>query len=408
MLYKYQAKDENGDIHEGTVEATTLDAAMLAIKRKGYTISKIDLVQESGFIDKVKDNFGIEISLFNSVPAKDLVILSRQVATLFEAQVSPLRIFQLLKDETQNPILRETLESITYDLQGGSSISRALAQHPNVFSLFYVNLVKSGEEIGSLDKTFSYLADHLDRSYELTSRAKNALMYPIFVIVIFIAVMALMLTMVIPSIAQVLISGGQELPIYTRIIIGVSDFMVTYVGIIFMVLSLGGLALWKFVQTEPGKRVIDEIKLQIPYISTLNEKLYLTRMCDSMSTMLSGGVAMVQAIDVTAEIVDNVIYREILEQVSKEVRSGRSFADAISQYNEIPGVLSQMAKVGEETGALPSILETLSKFYRREVFNAVDTLIGLIEPLMILLLGLGVGTLLASVLLPIYNMTASF
>ena len=166
--------------------------------------------------------------------------------------------------------------------------------------------------------------------------------------------------------------------------------------------------MWRFLQTEPGQRAIDELKLAIPYVGDLNRKLYLTRICDNMSTMVKSGVPMVQAIDVTSEVVDNVVYQELLQEVMADVKAGRSFADSLSEYPEIPGVLSQMAKVGEESGSLPEILETLSKFYRREVYNAVDTLIGLIEPAMILLLGLGVGTLMASVLMPIYNMTSTF
>ena len=408
MLYHYQARDSKGVAHDGTVEASSLDAAIRAVKGRGYQVIAIDVAQDKGFLSNLSELFSSDISFFNKVDAKDLVILSRQVATLFEAQVSPLRIFQLLSDELENQELKRVMQSVVEDLQGGSSISRALAQHPHVFSVFYVNLVKAGEETGSLEKTFNYLADYLDRTYEMTSKAKGALIYPAFVITIFIAVMALMLTMVIPNIAEILTDSGQQLPIYTEIVIGISDFLVTYIGLIFITLSLGGIALWKFMQTEPGRRALDELKLRIPYLGVLNTKLYLTRICDNMSTMVASGVPMVQAIDVTSQVVDNVIYQEMLQEVSAEVRAGRSFADAIGQFPEIPGLLSQMAKVGEETGSLPDILETLSKFYRREVYNAVDNLISLIEPAMILLLGLGVGVLLASVLMPIYDLTTSF
>ena len=408
MLYQYQARDKDGVTREGTVEASTLDAAIRAVKGRGYQVVAIDVASTDDIFSKIQNIFNVELSLFNTVQAKDLVVLSRQIATLFEAQVSPLRIFQLLSDEIENPELKRVMIKIVEDLQGGSSISRALAQHPHVFSVFYVNLIKAGEETGSLEKTFNYLADYLDRTYEMTSKAKSALIYPAFVISIFFVVMGLMLTMVIPNIATILVDSGQELPIYTQIVIGISDFLVNYLGIIFIVLSVGGIGMWKFIQTEPGRRAIDELKIKTPYLGDLNTKLYLTRICDNMSTMVASGVPMVQAIDVTAEVVDNVIYREMLELVSADVRAGRSFADAIAEFPEIPGVLSQMAKVGEETGALPQILETLSKFYRREVYNAVDALISLIEPAMILLLGVGVGVLLASVLMPIYDLTTSF
>lgn len=402
MLYQYRALDENNTQRDGTVEAASIDTAIAAIKRRGYQVVSVEPTKEKQSI------FDVEFSFFNTISTKEVVILSRQIATLFEAQVSPLRIFQLLAAESDNPRMRDVLMDIVDELQGGSTISRALSKHPDVFSLFYVNLVRAGEESGSLEKSFTYLADYLDRTYEMTSKAQNALIYPSFVIVVFVIVMALMLTQVIPSITAILLDSGQALPIYTLIVIAVSDFMVAYIGIIIILLGFAGIGLWRFHQTEAGRRAFDELKLRIPYLGDLNRKLYLTRICDNMSTMVSSGVSMVQSIEVTAEVVDNTIYQDLLHQVLVDVRGGRSFADAISEHPEIPGVLSQMAKVGEETGSLPDILGTLSKFYRREVYNAVDTLISLIEPAMIVVLGSGVAILLASVLMPIYSLTTAF
>jgi type IV pilus assembly protein PilC len=299
------------------------------------------------------------------------------------------------------------MNGIVEDLQGGSSIARALSAYPKIFSSFYINLVRAGEESGSLEKSFDYLADYLDRQYEVVSKARNALVYPAFVVSIFFIVMGLMLTLVIPSVAKILTDSGQELPIYTRIVIGFSDFMVNNIAIILFLIMAGGVGIWKFSNTDVGRRTMDELLISIPYLGDLQRKLLLTRLCDNMATMLSSGISIVQALEVTADVVDNMVYKEIIQSALTEVKGGRSFADAISQYPEIPGVLAQMAKVGEETGSLGTILTTLSNFYRREVNNAVDTLIGLIEPAMIVMLGLGVGVLLASVLMPIYNLTGS-
>lgn len=404
MLFNYKAIDQANVQREGTVEAMSVDAAITAVQRRGYTLISIDEVKEAGGLNSLMN---IEFSFFNSVSYKDVVILSRQIATLFQAQVSPLRIFRLLSAETENPKLQTALNEVVEDLQAGSPISRALASHDDIFSSFYVNLVRAGEESGSLEKSFDYLADYLDRQYEVVSKAKNALIYPAFVIGIFIFVMVLMLTLVIPNIARILIDAGQELPIYTEIVIGLSNFLVNNVVIILFLLAAGGIGFWRFSGTELGKRTVDEMIISIPYIGDLQKKLLLTRICDNMSTMLDSGISIVQALEVTADVVDNVVYKEIIEAALVEVKGGRSFADAISEYPEIPGVLSQMAKVGEETGSLGKILGTLSHFYRREVNNAVDTLIGLIEPAMIVALGLGVGVLLASVLMPIYNLTSS-
>ena len=402
MLFSYVAVDQTNVQREGTVEAPSVDAAITAVQKRGYTLVSIDEVSaKSGILD-------IEIDLFGRVSNKDVVILSRQIATLFQAQVSPLRIFSLLSAEVENKRLATAMNQIVEDLQAGNSISRSLAAHPEIFSSFYVNLVKAGEETGSLDQSFDYLADYLDRQYEIQAKAKNALIYPAFVVSIFIIVMTLMMTQVVPSIATILVDSGQELPIYTKIVIGISDFLVGYIGYIVVVLGGAAAFFWRFTQTAVGRRSVDEFLLSLPYIGDLQQKLLLTRICDNLSTMLGSGISMVQAIEVTGDVVDNTVFKQIMSEVLIEVKGGRSFAESIAEYPHIPGVLAQMAKVGEETGSLSNILKTLSDFYRREANNAIDTMIGLIEPIMIVMLGLGVGVLLASVLMPIYNLTSGF
>lgn len=401
MLFSYKAIDQTNVKREGTVEASNIDAGISTVQKLGYTVISIDPIEEK------KDIFKIEIKWFQRITNKDVVILSRQLATLFDAQVSALRVFRLLGAEAENPQMRTVLNDIGDDLQAGSSISRAMAAHPDVFSPFYINMVRSGEESGSMERSFNYLAEYLDRTYQVVTKARNALVYPAFVIGVFILVMGLMLTMVIPRISQILIDSGQELPIYTKIVIAFSSFLTDYIGVLIALLAIGGVFLWRFIKTPVGQRAYDEFKISIPYVGDLYRKLYLTRICDNLSTMLQSGISMPQALEVTAEVVDNAVFKEIIENTLLEVKAGRSFADAVAEYPEIPGVLSQMAKVGEETGNLSEIMKTLAAFYSREVNNAVDTLIGLIEPVMIVLLGLGVGTLLASVLMPIYNMTAA-
>lgn len=401
MLFSYRAVDKTGAQRDGTVDAGTVETAIETVEARGYKLVSINPLNEE------KTFLNIEITWFERVSNKEVVVLSRQIATLFEAQVSALRIFRLLAAENSNPKLQKILTQISDELQGGSTIARALSQHPDVFTPFYVSMVKSGEESGNLEKSFMYLADYLDRMYEVISKARSALIYPAFVIFIFVAVMILMLTMVIPNITKIITDSGQELPIYTKIVVGLSSFLTNYIGIIAVVIGLLGFFVWQFQRTEAGKRTIDEFKLSIPFLGDLYQKLFLTRVCDNLSTMLSSGISMVQALEVTSEVVDNRVYREIIEDTLVSVKGGKSFADALAEYPEIPSILSQMSKVGEETGKLGDILTTLSSFYRREVNNSVDALIGLIEPAMIVLLGLGVGVLLASVLMPIYNITGS-
>jgi type IV pilus assembly protein PilC len=401
MLFNYKAIDKAGDTKEGVIDAINRDVAISSLQKRDLIISSI-VAQDD------QQSFMKRIPLFNRISNKEVVILSRQLATLFEAQVSALRIFKLMSAEIENDALRKSLTEIADDLQGGSSISKALAKHPNVFSTFYVNLVKAGEESGRLDETFNYLADYLDRTYEVSSKAKNALIYPAFVIATFIGVMILMFTVIIPKISSILTDSGQQLPIYTRIVLGVSGFFVHYGIFLLVAIVIGGFALWRFASTPQGQLSIGSFKLSVPYVGDLYKKLYLSRIADNMNTMIISGIPMLHALEITANVVGNEIYREILEQSLIAVKGGSSLSASLAQYPEIPGIMVQMVKVGEETGQLGKILKTLANFYQREVINAVDTLVGLIEPVMIVVLGLGVGILLASVLMPIYNVASTF
>ena len=400
MLFKYHAIDQDGHERDGTIEAPSQEGAVSALQRRSLIISAIESTEKHSLLE-------FNFSFFSRVSNKDIVILSRQIATLFEAQVSALRVFRLLASEVDNKQLATILSTIGDDLQGGAPISRALSLHPKVFSAFYVNMVHAGEESGKLSETFSYLADYLDRSYDLVSKAENALVYPTFVIAVFFVVMALMLTLVIPKISAILVDSGQAIPIYTKIVIGFSNFLVQYGIFILIALIAGGFYLWQLRKTEHGKLVLDGLKLSVPYVGDLYQKLYLSRIADNFATMLLSGVSVVEALEITGSVVDNAVYARVLSEVGIDVKNGSSISDALSRHSEIPGIMVAMTKVGEETGELGKILMTLAKFYNREVMNAVDTLVGLIEPIMIVLLGFGVGTLLAAVLLPIYNLAGA-
>ncbi len=400
MLFTYHAIDQDGHERDGTVEAPSKEIAVSALQRRNLIISNIESSEK-------RTLFNFDISFLGRVSNKDVVIFSRQVATLFGAQVSALRAFRLIATEVENRYLAAILSTVGDDIQGGSSLSQALARHPKVFSPFYVNMVRAGEESGKLSETFVYLADYLDRSYELVSRAENALIYPVFVVVVFIAVMTLMLSLVIPKISVVLIESGQEIPFYTAIVIGLSDLVLQYGILLFLALLGGVYYLWQLQKTQSGKIVFDSLKLGVPFVGDLYKKLYLSRIADNFATMLLSGVAVVEAIEITSTVVDNNVYSAILTEVGADVRGGISISDAFGKHPEIPGIMVAMTKVGEETGELSKMLSTLAKFYNREVTNAVDTLVSLIEPIMIVLLGLGVGTLLAAVLVPIYNLAGA-
>jgi type IV pilus assembly protein PilC len=401
MRFVFTAVNSDGEEKSGTIEAFNEDAAISSLQRRGLTILSIESEEDSVPIWERR------IKFFESVSNREIVIFSRQIATLFQADVSALKVFRLLANATDNLKLRDALEDIVSDLKGGSNIADAMEAHDDIFSEFYVNMVRSGEETGQLSETFLYLADYLDRNYELVNKTKNALIYPAFVIMTFVGVMVLMLTTIIPNITQIIEASDQEPPVYTQFVMGLSDFLVNYGFYLLVPLVLTAYGLWWYThETEDGQRLLSVLKIQTPYIGNLYQKLYLSRIADNMNTMLSSGITMTRGFEITASIISNDVFTDILRDAIDDIKSGKSVADALDGNDEIPNIMVQMIRIGEETGELKSILETLSDFYRREVENAVDSLVGLIEPAMILLLGLGVGGLLASVLMPIYNISS--
>ncbi len=399
MIFTYQARTKEGTEQKGNIDASSMDGAIASLQRRELIVISINPVDEGNFLSR-------NIALFERVKMRDIVILSRQISTLFEAKVSVLSAFRLLASEAENPVLKRKLVEITDDIKGGMAISAALSRHPDVFSDFFINMIKSGEESGKLSETFLYLADYLERSYAVMSKAKNALVYPIFVICSFVVVMILMMVLVIPRLSQILLESGQEIPIYTKIVIGTSNFLVNYGIFLLLLLAAVGVFLWKYSLSSAGKLSFSRTKLSIPYIGVLYRKLYLSRISDNLATLVESGISMVRALEITAEVVDNQVYQEILKEASLKVKGGMPVSEALALYPEIPGIIIQMIKVGEESGKFGYVLETMAKFYAREVNNEVDTIVGLIEPAMIVVLGIGVGVLLTSVLVPIYNIAS--
>jgi len=400
-LFTYKAVDAEGAERAGTIDAVNIDIAISALQRRGLVLSSIEPQAEriSSFS---------RMAFFDRVTNADIVMVSRQVTTLFEAQVSALRAFRLLAAEARTPTLAEKLTAVANDIQSGSSISSALSRHPEVFSPFYVNMVRAGEEAGKLDETFSFLADYLDRNYEITQKARNALIYPAFIMGTFVVVMGLMMTLVIPNLATMLAEVGQDIPIYTKVVIGISSFFSRYIWLILILMVVAGVILYRFTRTEGGREMLSRARMQVPAIGGIYKKLFLSRIADNLSTMLKSGIQVLRGLEVTSSVVGDTVYEKVLRSAADDVKGGLPISEAFRKHPEVPGIIVAMLKIGEETGNMGHILDTMARFYRREVNNAVDTLVGLIEPFLIVVLAVGIAMLLASVLLPIYNIAAGF
>ena len=384
------------------VDAASLDLAVGSLQKRNLLVLSIEPTEGA-----VGGGFLSGFFEFGRVPVKDVVVLTRQLSTLFEAKVPVVETFKILIGETENRTLKRHVSELLDDIQGGLPISQAMARHPEIFSRFYVAMMRSGEESGKLEDIFKFLADYLERSYELGRKARNALIYPAFVLSAFLIVMTLMLVFVIPALSAILLESGQDIPFYTRIIIAFSNFLRNF-GIVFLLLlAVAGVVLVRYARTGSGRVYFSRALLSIPIFGGLYKKIYLARIADNLHTLLSGGITVVRALEITSEVVENEVYRRILLDSMEAVKAGSMISETFSKYEDIPPLLSQMIRIGEETGKLDYILKSVAGFYRRDVDNFIDNLVSLIEPILILVLGLGVGILVAAVLIPIYNISSA-
>lgn len=400
MQFIYKAKGKEGKEENGVIDVPNLELAVSALQKKGLIIISVSPYGKTSFFKR-------DFNIFERIKTKDVVIISRQLSTLFEAKVPVIDSLKIILEESESSILKRHISGIIEDIEGGLPMSQAFANHPEVFSPFFTSMIKVGEESGRLDEIFSFLADYLERNYELTSKVTNALIYPAFVAVAFIAVMIVMFVVVVPKLTSIIEESGQAIPIFTRIIMGISLFLREF-GLFLLVVLVGGVVfVWRYLKTASGKSNISRVQISIPVINKIFKEFYLARISDNLDTLLSGGVAVIKSLELSSEVVQNEIYKNILKESIESIKGGGSISSAFSRYREIPPFVTQMIRIGEETGKLNFVLKTIARFYRKEVDNTVDALVKLIEPLMILFLGGGVGIIVAAILIPIYNIASS-
>lgn len=398
MFFKYEVLNRDQQTIKGKVEANSRTNAISLLHSKGYTI--INLKQES-------EGSAFDIKLFQRVRTKDLIIFSRQIATLFEAEISALRAFNLVAENVQNEYFKDILHDIARSIEQGSSIESSFTKYKNTFGEFFVAIVAIGEQSGTLPRSFLYLANYVERNAETTRTIRKALTYPAFVIVMFFAVMILMFVSVIPQISTILLQSGAELPTITKIVLGISDFLknnITILGFCFVGVVIAFI--W-YIRTEDGRRSFDYFAVTLPLFGKLFRQFYLVRLTGNLGVMLSSGVPIVKSLDILARVMTNTAYRDLVEEVGKNVQQGATLSSSLENQPLIGKNVSQIIRIGEEAGELTKMLSVITDFYDQQLKDTISTLLDLIQPTVIVLLGLGVGVLIGSVILPIYSISAS-
>lgn len=398
MKFNYIARRPTGQSQTGVIEAKNREEAISALQKAGLIIIGLQEKEEVSI-------FAREIKFFQRITTRDIVDFSRQFAVLFSAKISLVEALRTIGKQTRKTSLKDIILKMADDVEAGTVLSAALEKYPKIFSPFYINMVKSGEVAGNLEGVLNYLADYLEKQYYLISRIKGAMIYPAFVLCGFIVVAILMFVTIIPQLTSILEETGQMLPLTTRMIIFISDTLINWWWLILLLLLGGAGSFYYYLQNFPeAQRFLDNLKLKLPVFGQIFQKFYLARLSDSLGTLIKGGISIMQALTVSADIVGNKVIREIILEAREEVRIGNTISSVFEKHKEIPFTVSQMLAVGEQTGSMDEVLKKIADFYSKEVDSTVSTLSQLIEPILIVILGIGVGILVSAILMPIYNL----
>ena len=402
MKLNYKARTKEGELQVGSIEAASREAAINILSGHDLFILSLEEAVRGRWYDQL-------LAFVNRVKSKDMMVFTRQFATLLSAQVPLGEALRTLEKQTTNPILKETIFEIASDVDAGLSLSQSLEKYSNIFSPFYVNMVRSAEVTGRVEQTMNFLADYIEKEVGITSRIQNALIYPAIMIVLFIVVAGVMAAVVLPRIEPIFQEAGVQTPLFTQIIIGGGKFLANWWwAVIIAVVVLVGFLI-DYLRTDEGRVVFDELLLRLPVISGLLKRLYVTRFAESVSILTRGGIPIAQSLEIAGHTIGSVIYRDMLHQIAEDVRRGELMSQSLAKQEEyFPPLVSQMVAVGESTGKLDDLLDKIATFYTSEVDGMVANLVELIQPVLMVVIGLLVGALFASILVPIYNLLQTF
>lgn len=401
MKFQYQARTKTGQIQSGIIEASSKERAIDTLRAHDLYATTLEEVRPPVYAR--------EIRLFRGISQKEIVALSRQLSIMFKSEIPLVEIFQTLAKQTRNSWLAERIFEIVEKIEGGAPLSKTFSSYPEIFSSFYVNMVKSGEVSGKLSDVFLYLADHLEKEYNFQSKIKGAMIYPAFVLGVFVAVLIALVTFVLPQLSQFFEQSGTEMPLMTRMVMGTADFLKSWGWLLILAFISLTIFIVYYRRTQEGKIFFDRSSLKTPFISNFLKKIYLARFALNLSTLLSGGLPVAQALEVTGEIVGNTVYKSLISEIIEGVKKGRPISALLESHpEEIPPLFIQMVVVGEKTGRLSSSLMNIVDFYQKDVDGTVDNLSKILEPIIILCLGLLVAGLMAAVIMPIYQVVTTY
>jgi|SRR3989344_133689 len=398
MKFRYSARTKSGELQVGYVEALNRDAGQNILASHDLFILSLEKVEAPKWYHQV-------LFFLKRVRRKDLAIFTRQFATMLEAKIPLTDALTALYYQTPNPILKEAIFEVSSDIESGLSLSQAIEKHSEIFFEFYIHLLQSAEVTGRVEEAMGYLADYLERELLVVAKVKNALIYPVFVVFLSIIVGAILVGIVFPQVAPIFEEAEFELPIITRIFLGIGTFINNwwFTIIIFFIILI--IIIIDYLRTDEGKAVLDQVLLTTPPVNNLFRKLYVARFAQVASVLIKGGIPIAQAIEIGGHTIGSALYREMLHDIAEGIRRGELLSQAFARYEKyFPPIVNQMITVGEQTGKIDEMFVRIGNFYGREVENIVGNIVELIQPILMVALGALVGLLFAAILMPIYNL----
>ena len=397
MKFDYQGRTQEGEVRAGQVEASSKEAAIVLLQKHGLYVTFLEESASPFYAKKIK--------ILGKISSKDLVVFSRQLSIMFRSKIPLVESLKTLSVQTSNAELKEKILEISEEVEAGTSFSNALARFPEIFSTFFVAMIKAGEVSGKLSETLDYLAGHLEREYYLNSKIKGAMIYPALILLVVFVVLLIMNYFVIPQMAGILTSGEGELPAVTKVVIEGSAFMRKWGWVPILIFVFLIFLSVRYYLSEKGRKFFDKYFLKIPLIGPFIKLSCLTRFAENLSTLIVGGLPISQALEVVANIVDNNSYKEVILKTKSKVGAGESISSVLVQSPELfEPIFIQMVLVGEKTGTLERTLMDLVAFYQREIDNSINNIISILEPALIVFLGVVVGGLILAILMPLYSM----
>ncbi len=399
MKFVFKAKNQEGQVKEGEVEAVNREAAIATLQEEGlmpFFVNEDKRAREPEFLKEIR-------RIWEGVSQKELAVFFRELATLLDAKVPVVPSLRAIESQVENKHLEAVARQIANDIEDGTPFSEAIGKHPNTFSNLIVNLIKSGEISGNLQRSTGLIAENIEKNYRLTSRIRTALLYPGFVLTVTAGVGFLAITFILPRLTSVIKDMGVTIPWYTKVLMAVGDFMSVYWWAVLIVIAGIILGFIYYIKTESGRKEWDQVKINLPIVGKIFRFIYLARFADNLSILLSAGIPIVRALMVVSEVVNNSVYQAIILRSADEVKAGGNIHSVFSRSAFIPPIVARMIRIGEETGKTSDVLGNVAGFYEQEIDRITSNLTALIEPVLIVFLGMGVAIMVFAILLPIYN-----